>query len=160
MGSRHDFDFLIGTWKVQHRRLVDPLDPGCSDWVEFQSIAQVGAILDGFGTADDTSGALPNGDRFCGHSLRLYDPARDVWRIWWASLSRPGVLDPPVEGRFNDGVGTFEGPFEHGGQTILARFRWRDTAGPHPVWEQDFSFDGGRRWAPVNWTMTHTRMTA
>jgi hypothetical protein len=24
-------------------------------------------------------------------------------------------------------------------------------------WEQDFSFDGGRTWDPVNWIMTFTR---
>lgn len=43
-------------------------------------------------------------------------------------------------------------------RTILARFRWLDTDSPHPRWEQDFSFDDGSTWEPVNWVMTHTRI--
>ncbi|MCK9794217.1 hypothetical protein M1843_10730 [Isoptericola sp. 4D.3] len=159
MGSRHDFDFLFGTWHVHHRRQTAPLDPAgaTGTWAEFDTSATVAPILDGLGNADDTSGTLPDGARFCGHSLRLYDPARDVWRIWWASTSNPGVLDAPVEGRFADDIGTFAGPFEHNGRTIVARFRWVDISSAHPRWVQDFSFDDGRSWAPVNWVMTHTR---
>ncbi|MFE7405353.1 hypothetical protein [Isoptericola sp. NPDC057559] len=160
MGSMHDFDFLVGSWRVRHRRRGDALNPaGPSDtWTEFETEATVGHILDGLGNADDTTGTLPDGTRFSGHSLRLYDPSRDLWRIWWASTGNPGELDPPVEGRFTDGTGTFVGPFEHDGRTLLARFHWLDTASEHPRWEQDFSFDGGDSWAPVNWVMTHTRL--
>ncbi|MFE5310078.1 hypothetical protein [Isoptericola sp. NPDC056605] len=160
MGTQHDFDFLFGAWHVRHRRWTEPLAPGSTTgtWAEFDTEAVAGPILDGLGNADDTSGTLPDGSRFSGHSLRLYDPSRDVWRIWWASTSQPGRLDPPVEGTFTDGVGTFVGPFEHEGRTILARFRWLDTDSPRPRWEQDFSFDEGPTWEPVNWVMTHTRI--
>lgn len=98
-----------------------------------------------------------SGRRFCGHSLRLYDPGSDTWRIWWASIDRPGELDPPVVGSFTDGIGTFTGPFDHHGQTLLARFRWSDTDTDEPVWRQDFSRDSGCIWAPVNWVMVHQR---
>ena len=70
----------------------------------------------------------------------------------------PGVLDDPVRGRFIAGLGTFVGPAEVDGRAFLARFHWRETSGPHPVWEQDFSFDGGTTWQPVNWRMVHTRV--
>ena len=63
MGSRHDFDFLMGTWSVHHHRLVSPLDPTCTEWVEFNSVATAHPILDGLGNADDTSGTLPDGGR-------------------------------------------------------------------------------------------------
>jgi hypothetical protein len=44
-----------------------------------------------------------------------------------------------------------------GDREYLARFHWIDTLGPNPVWEQDFSFDGGATWEPVNWRMVHSR---
>lgn len=41
---------------------------------------------------------------------------------------------------------------------FLARFRWLDTDTAQPLWVQDFSFDNGGTWAPINWRMTHTRL--
>ena len=152
-----DFDFLIGTWQVEHDKLVDPFRPDDGPRVRFRSEATVWSILDGLGTADETRGTLPDGSAFVGFSLRLYEPQREEWKIWWASKARPGVLDDPVRGSFNGGEGVFVGPAEREGREFLARFRWLDITGPHPVWEQDFSFDGGQSWGPVNWRMVHTR---
>lgn len=158
--SRADFDFLLGTWQVQHERLTDAFDPTCTTWSRFETVADVHPILDGLGTADQTTGVLPDGSRFTGFSLRLYAPETDDWGIWWASTGRPGVLDDPVRGRFEDGVGTFVGDADHDGDRYLARFRWTDSDTDHPVWAQDFSFDDGLTWAPVNWRMVHTRRAA
>ena len=158
MASRSDFDFLFGNWRVEHRRARQPFGAEPTDWVEFETTTAAHPILDGWGNADDTSGTLPSGDWFSGHSLRLYDPETERWRIWWASTNRLGVLDEPVEGRFTDGVGEFLGPFEHEGSEVWARFQWTETDTDHPVWQQQFSFDGGRSWAPVNWIMRHVRL--
>ena len=160
MGTQHDFDFLIGNWRVHHRRQTNALEEGDPVWSEFDTATTAIHVLGGLGNADDTAGTLPDGSWFSGHTLRLYEPDRDLWRIWWASTNRPGELDPPVEGRFEDGVGTFLGPFEHDGRTVLARFWWLGTDTASPRWEQDFSFDDGRTWAPVNWTMDHVRVAA
>lgn len=153
-----DFDFLLGTWYVEHDKLVDPFGPPDGPRVHFSSRASVQPILDGLGTADETRGTLPDGTGFVGFTLRLHDPSSDEWSIWWASKARPGVLDDPVRGRFIDGLGTFVGTAAVDGRAFLARFHWRETSGPHPVWEQDFSFDGGTTWQPVNWRMVHTRV--
>ena len=153
-----DFDFLIGTWDVEHDRLIDTLGPHDGPRIRFRTRVSVQHILDGLGTADETRGALPDGSDFAGFSLRLFDPTTDEWAIWWASTSRPGVLEDPVRGRFVDGRGTFVGPAEAGGREFLSRFHWTETASAHPVWEQDFSFDCGATWEPVNWRMVHTRV--
>lgn len=152
-----DFDFLHGDWEVEHDKLVDPFGPADGPRANFRSTASVQPILNGLGNADQTQGTLSDGTDFAGYSLRLYDPASDEWVIWWASTSRPGVLDDPVRGRFVDGVGTFVGPAEVDGRQFLARFHWVGTDGPHPVWQQDFSFDDGATWQPINWRMVHTR---
>jgi hypothetical protein len=155
--SRTDFDFLLGPWTIRHERLTDRMDPNCTTWEQFDSVTDMHHILGGFGNAEETSGLLPDGTAFEGYSLRLHSPQSDEWAIWWAASNRPGVLDDPVRGRFENGVGTFVGPADYDGVEFTARFRWLATSTPHPIWEQDFSFDGGATWAPVNWRMTHTR---
>jgi hypothetical protein len=43
---------------------------------------------------------------FTGLSLRLLDPERGEWTIYWAN-SRDGRLQPPLTGRSREGVGLF-----------------------------------------------------
>ncbi|MBL0347518.1 hypothetical protein [Candidatus Villigracilis affinis] len=54
MDGRDDFDFLIGTWKVHHRRLKERLK-GSSEWEEFEGDTVDRKILNGLGTWTRTS---------------------------------------------------------------------------------------------------------
>jgi hypothetical protein len=38
-----DFNFLIGSWKIKHRRLKERLK-GCTEWEEFEGSSQVRQI--------------------------------------------------------------------------------------------------------------------
>jgi hypothetical protein len=87
----------------------------------------------------------------------LFQPEQNLWRIWWASTTFPGKLDPPVEGRFTDGRGEFVCNDVIGGQPAKVRYEWIGTRTESPRWQQDFSFDGGETWDPANWIMTFTR---
>lgn len=152
-----DFDFLHGSWAVQHRKLSNPLDPDCDQWREFDGTSEVTPIMDGAGNVDrlfvpnPTDGGAP----FEALTLRLYHPPSRTWRIWWTSSRFPGVLDVPVEGAFADGLGLFECADTLGGKPALVRFRW--TADPvAPRWEQYFSWDEGQAWL-LNWVMTFNR---
>jgi hypothetical protein len=87
--SKTGFDFLVGSWSVQHRRLTDPLDPDCDTCIDFTTVADAHHILGGLGNADQTSGTLPDRTTFHGYSLRLFTPETDEWSIWWASTGRP-----------------------------------------------------------------------
>jgi hypothetical protein len=149
---RSDFDFLPGFWRVSNRKLVNTLDPECDEWEEFDATSEARAILDGVGNIDHF-----RADGYEGFSLRLHDLDEDVWRIWWSSTARPGRLDPPVEGRFDeDGRARFEGDDVLEGVPIRVGFEWSEITDASARWEQAFSFDGGDTWK-TNWIMLLSR---
>jgi hypothetical protein len=151
MNGIGDFDFLVGSWDVRHRRLRQWL-AGCDDWDEFGSTTQGWPLFDGAGNVDEIS--VPERG-FTGISLRLLDPARGDWTIYWAN-SRDGRLQPPVTGRFSGGVGVFHGDDVHEGQPVRVRYTWSGITPVSARWEQAYSADGEQTWE-VNWIMEFTR---
>jgi len=149
-----DWAFLYGRWRVHHRRLVARL-AGSADWQEFEGTSELWPLLDGAGNVDDNFLDLP-GDPYRAASLRSFDPATGNWSIWWLDGRRPGVLDVPVVGRFEDGVGRFLAHDTFNGTPIVVRFLWTRIDTDSPRWEQAFSADGGTTWE-TNWEMDFTR---
>ena len=152
--ARHDFDFILGQWRIHNRKLIDPLDPTCDEWIEFEAAGDARPLLHGLGNIDTfTADALPPDDApLQGLALRLFDPATRLWRIWWASTRNPGRLDPPLTGRFDDdGHGEFLCDDLLNGRPAKVRFDWQTTRPTR--WKQAFSFDNGTTWH-TNWVMT------
>ena len=58
--AEHDFDFLPGHWRVQHRRLRERL-AGNDEWQVFDGTSTAQAILGGQGVVDDNVLNLPAG---------------------------------------------------------------------------------------------------
>lgn len=147
-----DFEFLYGQWLVRNRRLRTRLN-GSDDWDIFDSIQKCWPLLNGMGNVDeyvcDDCGPL-------GSSLRFFDPQSRRWTINWVS-SRDGLMQPPVQGAFKDGVGEFYGEDQFDGRAILVRYIWTKTVPETPRWEQAFSDDRGTTWE-TNWEMDFTRL--
>lgn len=148
--GRRDFDFLFGRWNVRHRRLGTLLS-GAEDWYEFPGTAVAQPILGGLGNIDDNDFPTLG---FGGMTLRLFEPAKRQWSIYWAN-SRAGILFSPVFGRFENGEGRFHGEDAHEGAPIKVVYRWQAITPVSCHWEQAFSRDG-RDWE-TNWTMDFTR---
>jgi hypothetical protein len=151
MNGIGDFDFFAGSWDVRHRRLRQWL-AGCDVWDEFGSTTESWSLFDGAANVDELS--VPERG-FTGLSLRLLDPARGDWTIYWAN-SRDGRLQPPVTGRFSGGVGVFHGDDVHQGQPVRVRYTWSGITPTSARWEQAYSADGEQTWE-VNWIMEFTR---
>lgn len=151
--ARHDFDFLHGRWRVWNERLTQRLT-GSNDWEIFEATNECRPLLGGVGNLEEFHTHWNGG--YEGMALRLYDLAAHQWRIHWAS-NRSGALEPPVSGRFEDGVGTFYGDDRHEGRAVRVRFKWRQISAHVAHWQQAFSTDGGASWE-TNWYMWFRRL--
>jgi hypothetical protein len=149
-----DFDFIIGSWNVKHRRLKSRLDR-CTDWVEFQGLSTTQKILGGFGNVEDNRLFFPEGEVRAA-ALRSFDRESKTWSIWWLDGRAPSQLDKPVVGSFVAGRGEFYTDDQLNGVPITVRFVWSVGDGTRPTWEQAFSSDGGNSWE-TNWTMEFAR---
>jgi hypothetical protein len=150
-----DFDPLVGTFTVAHRRLRQRL-VGSDDWDHFNGTSTSHVILGGFGLVEDNVINLP-GDSYRAIGLRSFDPTTGRWAIRWLDGRCPHRLDVPVTGAFDEhGVGVFEADDEHEGQPVVVRFTWSGITATAARWEQAFSPDNGKTWE-TNWIMELSR---
>ncbi len=150
-GAR-DFDFLLGRWHAESRRLAEPLS-GSDRWETFTSTHDGVAMPSDLGIADDFR--IDGRAEPLGLALQLYDRSAHQWKCHWLD-NRTGTLTAPLVGRFENGVGTFEGPDTHAGKPIRVRYTWSEITATTVRWEQEFSADGGASWEK-NWVMRYTR---
>lgn len=151
--GRNDFDFLIGTWKVHHRRLKERLK-NSTEWEEFDGETVDRKILNGLGNMDQNILHREMGTIHA-ISLRLFDPKSKEWSIYW-STNLTGTLDVPMVGGFQDGHGEFYSQEVFEGKHIYTRFIWSKIGANSAQWEQAFSEDGGKTWE-TNWVMEFER---
>lgn len=154
---RRDWQWLVGNWDVWHRRLKERL-AGSDDWAEFGGKSACWLTLDGLGTIDDNILDLPGGE-YRGFGIRAFDPATQLWSIWWVDGRNPTTIDPPVVGHFDGDAGVFTGKDIFKGRDVAVRFRWHDVLGARPNWDQGLSTDGGATWE-INWRNYFTRTAA
>ena len=149
--SPNDFDFLVGKWKMHHRRLNKRME-NCKDWTEFESVDENHKMLSGTVDVDTYSTTeMPGmeGKLFEGFTMRLFNPKTKLWSLYWVA-SNTGVLDPPMVGSFENNVGHFFAKDTFKGRNIIVVFRWDVRDKDHPIWSQAFSTDKGKTWE-WNW---------
>ncbi|HYI40712.1 MAG TPA: hypothetical protein VE053_10370 [Allosphingosinicella sp.] len=150
----HDFDFEIGRWKTELRRLKRPLS-GSSEWIRYSGTTIVTKVWGGKANLVELEVEGAAG-RLQALSLRLYNPETREWSLNFAN-SAGGALGLPSVGSFRDGRGEFYNQEVFGGRTVLVRFVISDIRADSVRFEQAFSADGGRNWE-VNWIAVDTRL--
>jgi hypothetical protein len=152
----HDFDPLVGHWRVHHHQLKERL-AGSQEWIDFEGTSALWKTMDGYGTFDDNVIGKPGG-AYRAMTVRAFDIKDRQWSVWWIDGRTPqGPVDPPMRGSFKDGVGTFYNDDVFNGKPIRVRFIWSDITPTSARWEQAFSPDAGTTWE-VNWVMHFTRV--
>jgi hypothetical protein len=154
--SPDDFDFLIGRWVIQNRKLKARLK-GSTEWDTFEATGSLHKILHGRGNIDNFITAF-DGKPFEGMALRIFDPQTKLWSIHWSDTNR-GTLDVPVVGSFDGNIGRFYCRDTHEGKDVVVMFQWDKTNPDKPVWSQAFSTDNGVTWE-WNWYMYFSRPSA
>lgn len=152
-----DFDFIVGDWRVEHRRLNARLS-NCADWTDFVGLSSTSKILGGFGNLEDNILHFPEGS-VRAVAMRSYCRKSGQWSIWWLDGRSPTQLDTPVVGKFDNHIGLFFADDILDGKAIKVRFTWTATPGVNPRWEQAFSNDAGRTWE-TNWRMEFSRIAS
>jgi hypothetical protein len=149
----HGFDFVLGDWRVRHRRI----SAVSKKWVEFDGTCSVRLIMNGSGNIEEHALDSPDG-AYRAVGLRSFDQRTGKWSIWWLDSRYPSrPLDPPAQGRFENGVGRFYADYEQDGKPMIGRLQWSHITPSSAHWEQAASADGGKTWA-TNWIMDLTRV--
>jgi hypothetical protein len=157
--GQHDFDFLLGSWKIHLKRMVHPLS-GSHEWVEFDGTVVCKPVWGGKGEVEEFNVDAPEKKiHILGLALRLYNPTSHQWSIYWANAAKGAVDGPPEVGEFKDGHGEFYGQEEINGRVIFTRYAWSRINTSTPHFEQAYSDDGGRTWE-VNWITEQTKVKA
>ena len=148
--SANDFDFLVGKWKLNDKKLKSRLTKS-TEWISFESTVEMKKLLNGIGNMDIYRTTV-DGKPFEGVALRLFNPKTRLWSIYWAD-SNVGVMDPPVVGSFDGNIGKFYCKDKYKGVDVIVLFLWDKTDPENPVWSQAFSPDNGATW---EWNATNT----
>jgi hypothetical protein len=114
--GQHDFDFEIGSWKTELKRLVKPLS-GSTTWVAYEGTTVVRKVWEGKANLVELNVTGPGGS-FTGLSLRLYDPQTRQWSLNFANISGGGMAIPAI-GSFKDGRGEFYNQETYNGRSIF-----------------------------------------
>jgi hypothetical protein len=147
----HDFDFIYGKWRMPNHRLVKRL-AGSHDWANFVTCDEGMPFAGGIGDIDTMHANYWK--NFVGVTVRTYDRASGLWRLYWFDNTfSHGIIQPPVVGKFSGNTGIFQGKDTFNGKPIIVRFYWTvNPKGSKVVakWHQAFSADGGKTWE-TNW---------
>ena len=142
----HDFDFNFGVWKTHIKRIPDPWsDPAHS--IELNGTVTVRKVWDGRAQLEEIEADGPNG-HWEGLTLFTYNPAAHQWSQSFVD-SKSGTLTTPTIGAFKDGRGELFAQDTFHDRAILVRGVWSDIKPDSHRYEESYSDDGGKTWAPA-----------
>ena len=131
------------------------------EWETFDATVTVHKLPGG--TANfDTMTAPVWRPGWTGMTLRIFNPATNLWSIFWFTSdgggldAKSGQLEPPVVGRFVGDEGAVRRRRHVRRPADPRALRWTRLGADAARWQQSFSPDGGQTWE-INWTADFTR---
>lgn len=145
-GGLHDLDFNLGNWNT-HIRVLQHSDSAPAKWLQYEGTAKVMSIWEGRAQVEEIEAAGATGERLEAMVLFIYSPASHQWSKYFTGRGE-GQLDRPMVGSFEHGRGEFAGQDSLGGRVVLTRAIWTHENIESQNFEESFSNDGGKNWAP------------
>lgn len=142
------FDFWLGEWDGRLRELQPDLS-----WKDTRvADARLYPALNGKAMIE-----LWDEAEIKGFSIRYYDAAKKAWALWlnWPGPNASG-WSPTLEGGFRHGRGEFFRMSKNGESQLITRYTFSDITPSSLRWDDGYSTDGGKTWAP-NWIMEFSR---
>ncbi len=128
---------LVGTWDVDNRYL----DEDTGTWRTGTVVWTFGRVLAGQGVQDVMWFTDSDGSRATGSTMRLYDPAADVWHVVWFS---PRGTVTSLDGRPGDHGDIVQEGRRGNGKPI--RWLFTEMTGTTFRWLGYVSDDDGASW--------------
>jgi hypothetical protein len=153
--GKHDFDFNIGVWHTHIRRALDPF-ASQANFIELDGTVTTRKVLDGRGFLEEIEADGPKG-HWEALSLFLYNPESHQWSQSFLN-SKTASLSPLI-GSFKDGRGELFQQDTFQDKSILVRGAWSVITPNEHRYEESYSNDGGKTWAP-SFIATKTREQA
>lgn len=144
--GQHDFDFNIGVWHSHIRRILDPLS-GSTHSIELDGAVTVRKVWGGRAQLEEIEADGPKG-HWEGLTLFLYNPQARQWNQSFIN-SKIGELGPPLIGSFKNGRGELIAQDTFNGRSILVRGAWSDIKPDSHHYEESYSDNAGKTWAPA-----------
>ena len=144
--GQHDFDFNIGVWQTHIKRILDPLS-GATRSIELNGTVTVRKVWNGRAQLEEIETDGPNG-HWEGLTVFLYNPEAHQWSQTFAN-GKSGVLTTPLVGSFTRGRGELYSQETVDGRSVFVRGVWSDITPDSHHFEQSYSDDGGKTWAPA-----------
>lgn len=141
-----DFDFNVGTWHTQIKRILDPFSAP-DQTMPIAGTVSVRKIWGGRALLEEIEADSPKG-HWEALTLFLYNPKSRQWGQWFIN-SGMGELTPPLIGSFKEGRGELYSNDTFKGRTILVRGTWSQIAPDSHRYEESYSDDGGKTWRPA-----------
>ncbi|HEX3950049.1 MAG TPA: DUF1579 family protein [Steroidobacteraceae bacterium] len=144
--GQHDFDFNDGVWHTHIKRILEPLS-GSYNSMELDGTVTVRRVWGGRAQLEEIEADGPNG-HWEGMTLFLYNPTAHQWSQSFIN-SKMGLLNPPLIGTFSDGRGELVAEDTVNGRSVLVRAVWSQIKPDSHHFEESYSDDGGKTWAPA-----------
>ncbi|HKD82631.1 MAG TPA: hypothetical protein VKH81_23275 [Candidatus Angelobacter sp.] len=144
--AAHDFDFNVGRWHTQIKRILEPFSSASAS-MELNGTVSVRKIWGGRAELEEIEADGPK-SHWEGLTLFLFNPQSHQWNQTFISSSQ-GTLASPLVGVFNNGQGVLLSQDTFHDRSILVRGVWADIKPGSHRYEESYSDDGGQTWKPA-----------